>query len=257
MMVIDWWEFPEINLLVMTKMKTTLKARFLLALKRVELTQADVAREMGISPQNITHWLKRGSVPARQLFRLCEILNCSPQWLLTGEEKPNSSAMRGKINYSADEMDVPGAIGGREPGGYSPDPRNAGMVPLVTRGQAAEVPFEVGRLTPDEMEQWLYCNAPHSADTFAIRVWGDSMTAAFGRSYPAGCIIFVDPDQSGKVTSGDPVVARLSGADEVTFKILECQDNTKFLRPLNPQFPISTDEFSIIGKVIEKLEVIE
>lgn len=76
------------------------------------------------------------------------------------------------------------------------------------------------------------------------------MTAQYGRSYPEGAIIFVDPDQTGGVANGDRVIAKISGENGVTFKCFIDDGGRKFLKPLNPQHPIITDEFKIIGKVI-------
>jgi len=71
-------------------------------------------------------------------------------------------------------------------------------------------------------------------------------------SYDEGDIIFVDPDQAGGVANGDRVVARLSASSDrsVTFKQLALEGSQRYLRPLNPQFPVITQAFEIIGKVI-------
>lgn len=218
--------------MLMENRRTTLKARFMLALKRVDLTQADVAREMGINPQNITHWLNRESIPAAKLFRLCEVLQCSAQWLLSGRE------------------DMPGETATHQ----LLDPRRLGKVPLISSVQAGDPGLAVDLLAPDEAEDWLYCNATHSDQAYALRVEGDSMTAPYGKSYPPGSIIFVDPEQRGAIELGEPIVAKISGRDGVTFKVLARDDGRAFLKPLNPQYPPLTEEFRPLGKVIGKWE---
>lgn len=71
-----------------------------------------------------------------------------------------------------------------------------------------------------------------------------------GRSYPAGCIIFVDPEI--EVNTGDRVIARLPRTNEATFKVLVEDAGRQYLRPINPQYPIIeiTEETYICGKVV-------
>lgn len=80
------------------------------------------------------------------------------------------------------------------------------------------------------------------------------MTAPFGKTYPSGCVIYIDPEQAGGVTSGDRVIAKLINDNSVTFKVFVEDAGHRYLKPLNPQYPIITDKFSIIGKVIGKWE---
>jgi SOS-response transcriptional repressor LexA len=80
------------------------------------------------------------------------------------------------------------------------------------------------------------------------------MTSPHGKSYPEGCIIFVDPDQRGGIVSGDRVIAKLNGADAVTFKVYIEDAGRRFLKPLNTQYPPIIEEFRILGKVIGKWE---
>lgn len=89
--------------------------------------------------------------------------------------------------------------------------------------------------------------APH---TYTLRVSGDFMVAPKGRIYPEGTIIYVDPDRREDVVSGDLVVARMNGDDGVTFRVLDEDDNRRFLRPLNPRYPVIHEEFRILGKVV-------
>ena len=74
------------------------------------------------------------------------------------------------------------------------------------------------------------------------------MTSPVGRSYPAGMIIFVDPER--EAASGDRVVAKVNGDNEATFKQLVIDGERKYLKPLNPAYPVITDPFRVLGKVI-------
>lgn len=136
----------------------------------------------------------------------------------------------------------------------SEDPRIAGKVPLISKVKAGEADFSANYLEPGDADEWLYCNTRHSQYTYALVVDGESMESPYGKTYPDGSIIFVDPELRGGVVNGDPIVAKISGVDAVTFKILAEEDGRKFLKPLNRQHPINTREFRVLGKVIEKLE---
>lgn len=91
-------------------------------------------------------------------------------------------------------------------------------------------------------------NHQHGTHTYVLRVSGDSMVAVNGRTYPEGCVIYVDPDQRAGVVPGDKVVAKVNGA--MAFRVLEDCGNKQFLRPLNPMYPAIHEEFFILGKVI-------
>lgn len=127
-----------------------------------------------------------------------------------------------------------------------------GKIPLiswVTAGQWDEV---MDNYHPGDGEDMLLCPVNHGPHTYAVRVSGDSMTTGYGKSYPDGCIIFVDPDQAA--APGDRVVAKINGDDKVTFKQLSEDCGRPFLKPLNPQYAPIRDHFTVIGKVIGKWE---
>lgn len=102
----------------------------------------------------------------------------------------------------------------------------------------------------DEMEL-----APVGAsdESFWMRVKGDSMTNPdpSGLSVPAGFLIHVEPNQAWGIT--DLVVAKLDDSEEATFKMLVEDAGQKYLKPLNPTYPMIkiNGNCRIIGKVTE------
>ncbi len=136
-----------------------------------------------------------------------------------------------------------------------PGPDLRGKVPLISWVRAgewceAEDPFQ-----PGDAERWMDCPVSHSSSTFALRVRGDSMTAPHGnsRTYPEGCIIFVDPERRTPV-NGDRVVACLEGSHEVTFKVYKNEDGRQWLQPLNPSHEPIREPFKVLGTVLGKWE---
>jgi SOS-response transcriptional repressor LexA len=106
---------------------------------------------------------------------------------------------------------------------------------------------------PGDAERFLPIIRGHSENTYALRVTGDSMTAPYGKTYPAGCYIVVDPNKN-MPCNGDRVIAKLVGSDAVTFKVYKEEDGRKWLSPLNTSHPPITEPFRIIGTVISKWE---
>lgn len=191
---------------------------------------------------------KRTSPKFSNLLAISEATGAPLEWLLSDDSDLGSNWMlRVQVDSEVPRFLRKEADTGRN---VEPGPDTRGLVPVISWIQAgawhdAEDPF-----MPGEADEFLPCPSSHGLRTYALRVEGDSMTATHGKSYPAGCIIYVDPDQVGGVVSGDRVIAKINGDSKVTFKVYVEDSGRQFLKPLNPQYPTITDEFRIIGKVI-------
>lgn len=128
-----------------------------------------------------------------------------------------------------------------------------GVVPMISWIQAGEWAGASDPLPPGVAERWMVCAAPHSPSTYALKVRGDSMTAQYGKSYPEGCVIFVDPELRSPV-NGTRIIAKLDGSDEVTFKVFKEEDGRRWLQPLNASHLPIRDHFRVLGTVIGKWE---
>lgn len=115
-------------------------------------------------------------------------------------------------------------------------------VPLVDWKQITDTKaHEIAPLIP--------CPTAHGPNTFATRVKDNTMTAQYGRSYPEGCIIFIDPDRAKDAQSGDRVYALIEG-EIPSFKQYGEADGERYLQSINLQYPIITRPFEIKGLVI-------
>jgi SOS-response transcriptional repressor LexA len=130
-----------------------------------------------------------------------------------------------------------------------PGPEITGRVPLISWIMAGNWNGMTHDKLQDETDTWISCPTAHSNRTFALRVRGDSMASPFGRTYPEGSIIFVDPEQN-QPANGDRILALLAGETEATFKVYVKEGSKVWLKPLNPQHPIITEDFKILGRVI-------
>ncbi len=191
------------------------------------------------SKQAVSKWLNAESIPeADSMAVLCTWLKVRREWLEYGV-LPKKQTGDSNVHQlgAGDESNVREVT------------RRFGKVPLISWVQAGawcEANFD-----QHDGESWLSCPVPISGSGYALKVLGDSMTnPGPGRSYPTGCIIFVDPEAETK--TGDRVIARVPRTNEATFKILVEDAGRQFLRPINPQYPIIdiTEETHICGKVV-------
>lgn len=150
-------------------------------------------------------------------------------------------------------MDLPGL------GENSPQAGNVALVPeqrsfpypvisSVAAGNWAEAeePWPLGEA--DEHEFSSYRGA---GLCFWLEVKGDSMTAPFGDSFPDGTLVLVDTGL--EALPGKLVVAKRLQDNEATFKQLVSDAGQKFLKPLNPAYPMLPidQETKFIGVVKE------
>jgi SOS-response transcriptional repressor LexA len=186
----------------------------------------------GKSSSAASQWLSGGTktLKADSAAGLAALTGWSAEWWATGKEPRSLSNV---------------ATG--------PDVR--GHVPLISWVQAGDWGGAHDPLQPGEAERWLECPVNHSEGTYALKVRGDSMTAPHGnsRSYPEGCIIFVDPLRKSPV-NGARIIAKLEGSDDVTFKVFKQEDGRIWLQPINPMHQPITDKFNVLGTVIGKWE---
>ncbi len=134
-----------------------------------------------------------------------------------------------------------------------PAPDIKGRIPLISWVRAGEWSEAVDIYEPGYAERWLPHLKSNGEHTYALRVDGDSMTAPYGKSYPDGCIIFVDPMRRSP-NSGERIIAKLEGANQVTFKTYVEDAGRRWLKPLNPQHPPIMEPFRVLGTVIGKWE---
>ncbi|MBS7440608.1 peptidase S24 [Pseudomonas syringae] len=190
--------------------------------------------------QAVSKWLNGEAIAeADSMVALCSWLKVRREWLEYGV-LPKSRVRDSSIESYA-SVETCNVIN---------VPSRFDKVPLISWVQAGAW-CEEASIEPYDVSDWISCPVPISKNGFALRVRGDSMTnPGSGRSYPAGCIIFVDPEV--KATTGDRVIARVPRTNEMTFKVLVEDAGRQYLRPINPQYPIIdiTEETHICGKVM-------
>ncbi|MBS1170591.1 MAG: peptidase [Burkholderiaceae bacterium] len=194
---------------------------------------SELARRLGTSPQTINNWERRGISNSGMLQAQKEI-GCSAEWLKTG---------RG-LMVLAPQFAPPNI-----------EPANNGMtrIPLISYVQAGGMTEAVDPYSIGDAAEWLLTDLELSANSFALRVKGDSMLPEFRE----GDIILVDP--AVEPMPGDFVVAK-NGENEATFKkyrprgINERGEKVFELTPLNDDYESMRSDITpirIIGTMIE------
>ena len=191
--------------------------------------------------QAISKWLNgEAMAEADSMVALCDWLKVRREWLEYGVLPKEQTADGSQHQLQVGEdSNVSGIM------------QRFGKVPLISWVQAGAWCESICNFEPYDTEDWVSCPVPISSSGYALKVLGNSMTnPGPGRSYPTGCIIFVDPEI--QANTGDRVVARVPRTNEVTFKVLDSDAGRVYLRPINPQYPIIdiTEETQICGKVV-------
>lgn len=216
-------------------MSTDFGKRLVQARLHAGLTQGELAKLAGMAQSTLASAENRG-FGSRKTPQLAAACGVNPHWLATGDGEmlglPEPAPVKSKVNRGT-----------------------KGLVPLISWVQAGIWAETCDVLEPHEAERWLECPVPHSQCTAALRVRGDSMTAASGgpKTYPEGVIIYVDFEKKSPF-NGQRIVAKLSGGDGVTFKVFKDEDGQRWLLPLNPMHKPIYDEFKVLGTVIGKWE---
>lgn len=197
--------------------------------------------------QAVSKWLNAEAVPeADSMLALSTWLAVRREWLEYGIPPKSQRQSENDIFKNDNYWSSEGEIVGTDVRIHSRRER----VPLLSWAQAGNCHIH-GNLNVDQIKTWICCPVSLSQSSYALEVKGDSMAnLGSGRTYPHGCIIFVDPEI--KAGAGDRVIARVPNTDELTFKVLAKDLGRFFLKPINPQYPTIeiSEEMHIYGKVV-------
>lgn len=195
------------------------------SLQHAQMTQQQLADKVGISQQLINYATTDRAKGSKHSLQMAKALRVSPEWLSTGEGE--------MLNTSKSAQGQQAFIDGSS--------RNSDVIFVEME--------EIIDIQNSRRSVLIPCPTEHSTSTYATRVKDNTMTAQYGRSYPEGSIIFVDPERANEAQNGDRVVAVIEG-EIVSFKQYGEADGQRYLQPINIQYPSITKPFEIIGLVI-------
>jgi SOS-response transcriptional repressor LexA len=181
-----------------------------------------------VSRATVTDWRNGNTktINGDNAFSVARFFGANPEWVQNGKGekyKKNTNTLENKdLKNESSVEDGPDIIG---------------RVPLISWVQAGNWSEIIDNHYPGDAEEWRLTTAKVSKNAFALRVVGDSMINPNGSpSLPPGVIVIVEPNREPK--NGDIVIARLEDSMEATIKKLIIDGHQKFLKPLNPQYPI-------------------
>ena len=123
--------------------------------------------------------------------------------------------------------------------------------PVLSKVQAGSWAEACEPYTLKDVDLWLESDANTQGNAFWLEVDGDSMTAPMGLSIPEGTFVLFDTGR--EPVNGSLVVAKLVDDNQATFKKLVIDGSQRYLRGLNPQWPMVpiNGNCRIIGVAIE------
>lgn len=195
--------------------------RIKLRMKELGMTQEVLAQKLGITRGAVTHYIAGRRVPPlKQFQKLAAVLKSDPAWLQFGglPESIKASASKPTDLHKKSSKQFP--------------------IPIVSPKQITELT----KVRREETKNWLPHFHTDKENWYAMHVKGDSMTSPLGNSisFQEGSLIIIDPDK--EPTHGNFVIALLPKSNEATFKQYVNDGGIYYLKPLNPQYPITKIE---------------
>ncbi|WP_145554883.1 LexA family protein [Yersinia canariae] len=195
--------------------------------RRIELglTQRELADKSGTTQQSIVNIENGKTNNPRNLLELSKALSVDPDYLMYGKGISNV---------------LPA-------GDYTKGVR----YPVISSVQAGAWAEAIEVYTTRDVELWLESDAHVQGEAFWLEVDGDSMTAPIGLSVPEGTFVLFDTGR--EPVNGNLVIAKLTDSNEVTFKKLVIDGGLRYLKGLNPAWPLVpiNGNCKIIGVAVE------
>lgn len=214
------------------------------------ISQSDLARAIGVTPQAVQKWEAGDSTPRppkRQA--IASVLSTSVAKLIEGTELEEPTDSVSTKDVSSGRVFPLRIAGGKSP-------KSQDHLPLISWTQAATWGGKMGKIRPEEVQDWLLCPLEHGPGSFVLEVSGESNYAPGAeKSYAPGDLVYVDPTR--EPVNRCMVVVRVDGEERAQLKqLLTDEGGTRLLKSLNPNWPTPIVPFQehirIVGVVIGK-----
>ena len=194
--------------------------------------QEKLSEHLGITKGAVSHWLNARREPSLEdIAKIMRYLGLK-EFVVNHD---GTIAPAGSINN----------VDGYKP--YTPGKR----YPVLSKVQAGAWAEAWEPYNLKDIDLWLESDASTQGEGFWLEVDGDSMSAPMGLSIPEGTFVLFDTGR--EPVNGSLVVAKLVDDNQATFKKLVIDGSQKYLRGLNPQWPMVpiNGNCRIIGVAIE------
>lgn len=199
-------------------------------MKEIGMTQERLAELVGKTQGGIGHWLNGRREPS--IDDITAIMRA------LGIPEMSISA-KGGVALSGDNFTYAGP--------YTASKK----FPVLSSVQAGAWAEAVEVYTLADVDLWLESDAHIQGEAFWLWVEGDSMTAPVGLSIPEGTYVLFDTGR--EPVNGSLVIAKMLDSNDVTFKKLVWDGGMKYLKGLNPAWPLTpiNGNCKIIGVGVE------
>ncbi|MBF0176038.1 MAG: LexA family transcriptional regulator [Magnetococcales bacterium] len=230
------------------KQTNKLSSRIRTAREHAGFTQKELADRVGIS-QTAVHKLECGrSRSSRRTVAIAMTCGVDPVWLETGQgDMVTGGGASLAMSMSPYHNEPVGALAEQAETYRVEETESPSRVPLISWEEA--VNWGKSLISP-RVSNWVSAIHRINPLVFALKVSGDSMEIEFTE----GDILLVDPTK--KPLHKQYVVVGLAGEDKCTFKQLIIDGGQRYLKPLNPRYPIiAIDEKTMFcGVVVAKFK---
>lgn len=223
-----------------------LKALYVMKRKELNLTQSDIADALGVSQAAVSHYLN-GENPLNT--RVAAIFS----QMLGVPVQAFSPRLAKQIEQSAAAASLGAGLSNDANVHYAGQPKMSYSYPVISWVAAGSWAEATEPYPPGFSDRYELSDYEAKGAAFWLEVKGDSMTSLSGISIPEGMLILVDTDEDAR--HGRLVVAKLTDSNEATFKKLVEDGGQRFLKPLNPAYPMMAinGNCKIIGVVVRAL----
>lgn len=210
------------------------KDRVKAARKHARLTQVELGKLVGIDQASISDLERGRSGRSSYNASIAKACGVSALWLEKGTGTMLDSA-------------VP------EPSNVAPAEQPSFRYPVISWVAAGAWAEAIEPFPPGYSDRYELSDYDSKGVAFWLEVKGDSMTSPVGTSITEGMMILVDTE--AEAISGKLVVAKLADSNEATFKKLVIDGGRRFLKPLNPAYPleICAEGCRIVGVVVRAM----
>lgn len=218
------------------QLMSTLAERIKSARSHAKLTQKALALKVGVEQPVISQLETGKNLQSAHLPKIAHVCQVNAIWLsdnigpMTGGRSSDSNI--GEARQPIESFRYP-------------------VISWVAAGAWAEA---VEPFPPGFSDRYELSDYNSKGPAFWLEVKGDSMTSPVGLSITEGTLILVDTEADAQ--SGKLVVAKLADSDQATFKKLVDDGGRRFLKPLNPAYPIEmcAENCRIVGVVVRALQ---
>lgn len=212
------------------------KDRVKAARKHARLTQVELAKHVGIDQASISDLERGRSGRSSYNASIAKACGVSALWLENGygEMLDVGSSESSNVTHAA-------------------QPNMSFRYPVISWVAAGAWAEAVEPFPPGFSDRYEVSDYDSKGAAFWLEVKGDSMTSPVGTSITEGMMILIDTE--AEVISGKLVVAKLADSNEATFKKLVDDGGRRFLKPLNPSYPVEVcaQNCRIVGVVVRAM----